>query len=121
MVTAVVSRPRRTAIEGLPTDTEGLPDWRRDLPGARASDEPCGLDSRPFRLVPGEPWAGLTDGVRGVAEAYETVNLEAPGSTPAEHPCYRFLGKKCAATLLRSARSPDPAGRPTEGLPPDRA
>ena len=28
---------------------EGLPDWRRDPPGTRVSDKPCGFDSRPFR------------------------------------------------------------------------
>ena len=28
----------------------------------------------------------LIDGVRGVTEAHEFVNLNEPGSTPAEHP-----------------------------------
>ena len=32
---------------------EGLPDRRRDPLGKRASDEPCGFDSRPFRCVRG--------------------------------------------------------------------
>ena len=33
--------------------TEGPPDWRRDPLGKRASDEPCGFDSRPFRCRAG--------------------------------------------------------------------
>jgi hypothetical protein len=38
-----------------PLETEGLPDWRRDPLGKRASDEPCGFNSRPFRSGPTDP------------------------------------------------------------------
>ena len=41
----------------------------------------CGLVSGPVSI----------DGVRGVTEAHENVNLKAPGSTPVEHP-HRFAG-----------------------------
>ena len=39
----------------------------------------------------------LIDGVRGVTEAHENVNLKAPGSTPAEHP-HRFPGMEAMMT-----------------------
>src|SRR5262249_777801 len=40
----------------------------------------------PLPLWPPQAEVILLDGVRGVTEARETVNLEAPGSTPAEYP-----------------------------------
>ena len=48
-------RPQvRTLHRPLKTKgTEGLPDGRRDPLGKRASDEPCGFDSRPFRCGAG--------------------------------------------------------------------
>ena len=90
-------------------DTEGPPDRRRDPLGKRTSDEPCGFDSRPFRLGPGEPRAGLADGVRGVAEACETVNLEAPGSTPAEYP--RSIDRMIGVCSWESSEFPKLADR----------
>ena len=68
------------------TDTEGPPDRRRDPPGKRASDEPCGFDSRPFRSGASRWIRRPFDGVRGVTAAREPVELEATGSTPAGHP-----------------------------------
>ena len=60
---------------------KGYPNRRRDPLGRRASDEPCGFDSRPFR------WLLVLrnvriDGARGVTAAREIVDLAAVGSTP---------------------------------------
>ena len=67
-------------------DTEGPPDRGRDPPGERASDEPCGFDSRPFRSGASRWIRRPFDGVRGVTAAREPVELEATGSTPAGYP-----------------------------------
>jgi hypothetical protein len=59
-------------------------------------DEPCGFDSRPFRSGQFQGSVHF-DGVRGVTEAHEIVNLKALGSTPAEHPD-RFPGMEAMMT-----------------------
>ena len=68
------------------------------------SDEPCGFNSRPFRFCPevneSHERFVLNDGTRGVMEAYEIVNLKAPGSIPAGHPRLCMGETKMATAVL---------------------